>query len=56
MAHDPAEIENYLKGARCLATGGKLADVAAGNGAPADVLSRLREFDRKQFDDPGGVA
>lgn len=56
MAYDPAKIERYLDGARFPATGGELAGVAAGNGAPEDLLTRLRSFESKHFDDANAVA
>lgn len=56
MAHDPAEIQSYLKGAKFPATGGELAGVAAGNDAPEEFLTRLRSFEGKHFNDANAVA
>ncbi|WP_423822966.1 DUF2795 domain-containing protein [Salinisphaera sp. SPP-AMP-43] len=56
MAYDPAKIEDYLEGASFPATGGELAGVAAGNGAPEDLLTQLRSFEGQHFEDPTGVA
>lgn len=56
MAHDPTDIAGYLEGATFPATGGALAGVAAGNGAPEDVLTRLRSFEGRHFEDANAVA
>ncbi|ROO25690.1 hypothetical protein SAOR_11950 [Salinisphaera orenii MK-B5] len=56
MAHDPTDIAGYLDGAKFPATGGELAGVAAGNGAPEDVLTRLRSFEGRHFEDANAVA
>ena len=52
MAHDPTDIAGYLDGAKFPATGGELAGVAAGNGAPEDVLTRLHSFEGRHFEVP----
>lgn len=56
MAYDPTQVAAYLEGAEFPATGGELAGVAAGNDAPEDLLTRLRSFEGRHFQDAPAVA
>lgn len=56
MAYDPTRIAAYLEGADFPATGGELAGVAAGNDAPEALLTRLRSFEGRHFQDMSAVA
>ena len=55
MSNDPIDLASYLDGAKFPATGGELAGVAAGNGAPADLLEQLRAFEGDHFENANAV-
>lgn len=56
MACDPTKIQCYLEDAECPATGGALTDMAAGNHALEDLLTRLRAFEGQHFQSAPAVA
>ena len=51
MQQDPVQLAKYFEGASFPATGGNLAGVAAGNGAPDEVIDKLRAFEGDHFAD-----
>jgi Protein of unknown function (DUF2795) len=55
MDVNPIDVQKHLKGVSYPASRDDLVSAAESNGAPAEIVSRLRELDRDRFDGPDEV-
>ena len=55
MEENPIDVQRYLGGVSFPARKDDLASAAEGNGAPGDLVERIRELPRDQFDGPDDV-
>jgi Protein of unknown function (DUF2795) len=52
---NPIEVQRYLRGVDYPASKDDLASTAEGNGAPGDLVERIRGLQRERFDGPDDV-
>ena len=55
MDVNPIEVQRYLKGADYPTSGEQLADLAEGNGAPQEIVDRLRGLGGGELSGPDTV-
>ena len=55
MEENPIEVQRYLGGVSYPASKEDLASAAEGNGAPGDLVERIRGLSRDEFDGPDDV-
>ncbi len=52
MDKSTEEVQRYLQGIEFPASKEEVASAAEGNGAPQDVVQKLKNANRERFDDP----
>jgi hypothetical protein len=55
MDVNPIDVQKHLKGVSYPASRDDLVSAAESNGAPDEIVSRLRGLDRDRFDGPNEV-